>query len=191
MATEEPVVKLNENMDVGHLLYEDTRSYCGIELKEFSRRTADNLCSLYRSLFDIKKKQDAKHGEDGEILEYSRDALAVNLSNPSTILPREKSAPKEKSRTKWENFRLERGMPARKKRSRLVFDEITKDWVPRWGSGSIKKIEEKHEWLAVEKPKHVASGLNAFEYAKLEKKGMLEKQNLAHLKNKINDLKPS
>lgn len=54
--------------------------------------------------------------------------------------------------TKWEKFRLERGLPARKKRSRLVFDPITNDWVPRWGANSVKKIEEKHNWLMVDKP---------------------------------------
>jgi hypothetical protein len=71
---EEIAVKLNQHMDVGSLLYEDSQSYAGIDLAEFSRRTADNLCSLYRQLYDIKKAQDAKHGEDGEILEYNRDS---------------------------------------------------------------------------------------------------------------------
>jgi hypothetical protein len=32
----------------------------------------------------------------------------------------------------------------------MVFDEITNDWVPRHGAGSIKKIEEKHNWLMVD-----------------------------------------
>ncbi len=112
-------------------------------------------------------------------MEYERDAQAVTLSKPSTVLPREKPAPKEKVKTKWEKFREERGLPPRKKRSRLVYDEITKDWVPRWGPGSIKKIEEKHNWLMVEKPKHAASGLNPFEYAKMEQKAKLQKQDLA------------
>jgi regulator of ribosome biosynthesis len=189
--TEPLAVKINQHMDVGTLLYEDTQSYAGIDMAEFSRRTADNLCSLYRQLYDIKKAQDAKHGEDGEILEHSRDAQAVNLSKPSTILPREKPAPKEVVKTKWEKFREERGLPPRKKRSRLVFDEITNDWVPRWGSGSIKKIEEKHNWLMMHKPKHELTGLNPFDYAKLEKKGKLEKQNLAELRNKVNSVSVS
>jgi hypothetical protein len=42
--------------------------------------------------------------------------------------------------------------------------------VPRWGKGSIKKLAEGDNWLMAEKPKHVASGMNPFDYAKAEKK---------------------
>ena len=133
-------VKLNQNLDVGTLLCEDTQSYVGVDLKEFSKRTAENICSLYRRLYDIKRAQDARHGEDGEILEYQRDALVVALKSASYKLPREKPCPVEKAKTKWEKFREEKGMPPRQKRSRMVYDEITQDYVPRWGAKSIKKI---------------------------------------------------
>jgi regulator of ribosome biosynthesis len=73
-------------------------------------------------------------------LEHDKAQLTVKLGVPTTILPREKPCPIEKGKTKWEKFREEKGLPARKKRSRLVFDEITNDWVPRWGFGSIKKV---------------------------------------------------
>jgi len=43
----------------------------------------------------------------------------------------------------------------------------------------------------VEKPKHVEAGLTPFEYANAERKGQLEKQNLAELKNKMRQTKPS
>jgi len=46
----------------------------------------------------------------------------------------------------------------------MVFDPITQDWVPRWGTGSIKKIEEKHNWLMHEKPKHVEAGMDPFTF---------------------------
>ncbi len=42
-----------------------------------------------------------------------------------------------------------------------------------------------------EKPKHVESGMNPFDYAKAEKKQKLEKQNLAELKNKLHKTKPA
>ena len=86
------------------------------------------------------------------------------------ILPREKPIPKPKPLTKWEKFRIEKGLPAKEKRSRMVFDPITKDWVPRYGMGSIKKIEDKFNWLMPEKPKHVQSGLDPFSFKKMEKK---------------------
>ena len=116
-----------------------------MDLKEFAKRTAENLCTLYRKLYEIKHLQDRKaHGEDGAILEYDRANLTVHIGKSHTVLPREKPCPVEKQKTKWEKFREERGLPPRKKRSRLVYDEITQDWVPRWGKDSVKKIADKH-----------------------------------------------
>jgi regulator of ribosome biosynthesis len=108
-------------------------------------------------------------GED-EILEYTQSKHLVQLPEPLVVLPRMFPPPKPKPLTKWEKFRIERGMPTKGKRSRMVFDPITKDWVPRYGMGSIKKIEDKYNWLMEEKPKHVASGLDPFTYKKNEKK---------------------
>lgn len=91
------------------------------------------------------------------------------------MLPREKPVPKEKEKTKWEKFREERGLPPRKKRSRLVFDPITKDWVPRWGKGSVKKIADKMNFAMEEKPIHRMTGMDPFTFAKAEKKAKMEK----------------
>jgi len=92
-----------------------------------------------------------------------------------TVLPREKACPKDEGKTKWEKFCEERGMAPRKKRSRLVYDEVEKDWVPRWGRASIKHRATGDDWVLAEKPKHVASGLTPFEYARAERKEKLEK----------------
>lgn len=107
------------------------------------------------------------------------------LPKSGIVLPREKSAPKEKPMTKWEKFRLEKGLPARQKRSRMVFDPITKDWVPRHGMGSIKKIKDKHQWLMENKPKHAEAGMDPYTYATQEKKAAKDKQKLAQLKNEV------
>ena len=77
-------------------------------------------------------------------------------------------------------------MPPRRKRSYMVFDELTQDWVPRWGPRSIKKIEDKHQWAMETKPKHIAAGVDPWTYEKGEKRAKLEKQKLAELKNKVN-----
>jgi regulator of ribosome biosynthesis len=100
-------------------------------------------------------------------------------------LPREKPIPKPKVLTKWEKFRLEKGFTEKGKRSSMVFDPITKDWVPRFGMNSIKKVAEKYNWVMEEKPKHVEAGVDPFTYNKNEKKILVEKQNLRELKNKI------
>ena len=183
-------VDVNLNCDPGCLLVEDCQSYEGITTTEFSKRTATNLCTLYKQLFDLKKAQDAAHGPDGEILEYTKSRFLLDMPEPVQVLPREKPCPVEKPKTKWEKFREERGMAPRKKRSRLVFDPITNDWVPRWGVGSKKKIEEQHQWLIPEKQKHVDAGMDPFTYARAEKKAKLEKQKLSEVRNQVNAVKP-
>jgi hypothetical protein len=177
---------LNKHLDIGSLLVEDTQSYEGISMQEFSKRTASSLCQLYKALFEVKKRQRAEFGPDGEILEYTKSYYSVNMPDPRIVLPREKPAPKEQLKSKWEKFREERGMPARKKRSRLVFDPITKDWVPRWGKGSVKHIADKQEFIMAEKPIHRLTGVDPFTYKKAQKNAKLEKQNLATVKNQIN-----
>lgn len=77
--------------------------------------------------------------------------------------------------TKWEKFRIEKGIPTREKRGRMVFDPITQDWVPRYGAGSIKKIEDKYNWMMEVKPKHLESNTDPFTYQRNEKKMKQEK----------------
>ena len=124
-------------------------------------------------------------GEQGEFLEYTKSKYSVLLPPQKFILPREKPIPKERALTKWEKFRLEKGIQTKQKRSRMVFDTITQDWVPRYGAGSIKKIEDKYKVVMDFKPKHIAEGTDPFTAARAEKKAAKEKQNLAELKNRI------
>ena len=107
------VAGVNLNVDLGALLVEDCQNYEDISDVEFSKRTASNLCLIYKRLFDLKKKQDADFGADGEILEYTKSRYTVTMPESKVVLPREKPAPVEKPKTKWEKFREERGMPAR------------------------------------------------------------------------------
>lgn len=51
--------------------------------------------------------------------------------------------------------------------------------------GSIKKIEDKYNWVMEEKQKHVEAGMDPFTFKKFEKKIEKEKQSLRELKNKI------
>lgn len=183
-------VAVNLNCDPGCLLIEDCQSFEGISVTEFSKRTAGNLSTLFKQLFDLKKAQDAKHGPDGEILEYTKSRFTLDMPEAVQVLPREKPCPVEGPKTKWEKFRLERGMAPRAKRSRLVFDPITNDWVPRWGDGSIKQIEEKHNWLMPDKQKYRDAGMDPFTYARAEKKAKKEKQSLAEVRNSVNAVKP-
>jgi len=57
----------------------------------------------------------------------------------------------------------------------MVYDPITKDWVPRHGAGSVKKIADKHNWVMEEKPVHREAGMNPYEYAAEEKRKKKQK----------------
>jgi len=142
------------------------------------------LSAFFTALFDLKKKQmAAQGGEDAQILEYTKSKYSVDLPKSEIVIPRTKPIPKEKPLTKWERFKIEKGINTREKRSRMVYDEHTDDFVPRFGFGSVKKIQDKYQWAMEEKPKHVESGLDPFTYKKNEKKLDKERQDLRELKN--------
>jgi len=130
----------NQNIDIGSLLLEDCKSYEGMTDEQILKSTQNNICEIYKNLFDLKKKQRIEEGEQGEILEYTRSKYSVVLPKSKVALPRHKTIPKQKPLTKWEKFRLEKGLPSKAKRSRYVYDPVTKDWLPRYGMGSIKKV---------------------------------------------------
>eukprot|EP00452_MALV-II_sp_L67-6_P000166 gene166-39_t len=105
----------------------------GADLAAVSR---DNTQLLVNKLFTALPQEKTDTGIVG--------ILRNHLEAPKSTfrVPREKPVPTEKAMTRWERFAQEKGIK-KKKRSRLVWDEITKDWVPRWGYKSIKQIEDK------------------------------------------------
>jgi regulator of ribosome biosynthesis len=101
------------------------------------------------------------------------------------VFPRYQRIPKHKTaRTKWELFALKKGIK-KKKRSRMVYSEELKDWVPRWGKGSIKKIKAERDAIRVIKPGE--EGIDLFEKAKEEKKLALNKQKMNQFKNELRE----
>jgi regulator of ribosome biosynthesis len=76
------------------------------------------------------------------------------LPSPTIQLPRMKPVwslpfcvtiqfPRRREMTRWEKFAQTHGIQ-KKKKGRMVFDEQTNEWVPRWGYE--KKTEEKYKW---------------------------------------------
>lgn len=68
------------------------------------------------------------------------------LPEPLWRVPREKPAPKDKPKTRWELFAEKKGIKKRAKDGKLVYDEDIKKWVPKWGYGGANKKEDK-QWL--------------------------------------------
>lgn len=68
----------------------------------------------------------------------------IMLPQPSTGLPREKPIPKPKALTKWQEFALKKGIKAKTKDGKLVYDEATGKWVPKWGfNGKNKELDQQ------------------------------------------------
>lgn len=108
----------------------------------------------------------------------------VELPEPIYQLPREKSLPKEKEKTKWEKFAEKKGISKKEKRSRKVYDEASGEWVNRWGyKGKNKDMDD--QWLVEvdDQAKTTDDGedidprkLNRMERKKLVKKNMLQQK---------------
>ena len=139
---------------------------------------------MYKKLFDIKRAETDKNPE-GEFMEYTKSKFLIDLPRRNIVLPREKAPPKVTPMTKWEKFRKQKGLPPRKKRSALVYDEITKEWVPRWGPYSVKHIEDKAQWLIEEKDNNKERAIDSFTEVRQKKKMVIAKEKLKQMKNTL------
>jgi len=138
---------------------------------DFLEYTRDSVQLLVNKICALSRKQ----LEEGTVAELPHEELFR--------LPRQKPVPKQKPKTRWQEFMEERNMRKRK-RSKLVFDEESGDWRPRWGYGSIKKARETrssiHEVKEGENPY-----ADPFAKAAAERKLIAAKQKLREVRNKV------
>ena len=138
-------------------------------------KAKQNYISFVSSLFDLLSKQQGKEKED---LDYDKAKDELTLPEAIITLPRSLPIPVAKPLTKWEKYKKEKGIIQRK-RSRMVFSEEIGDWVPRWGRGSVKKIQDSMNWVMEEKE----PGVNPFEQKSNEKQLAKAKQLKRQMKN--------
>jgi regulator of ribosome biosynthesis len=126
--------KFNVTFDSGHLLIYDNGPFNKDDINEedVTGRLTKNLKVFYEELYGLLNKH---KGEDDEKRDFDKAPDCVALPKPVTVLPRARPIPKPKALTKWEKYRMEKGINAKEKRSRMVYSEIANDWVPRWGKG--------------------------------------------------------
>ena len=93
----------------------------------------ENTQLLINQLFSLPREQKA-------------DGAYFSLPAPTTIVPREKPLPKEKPKTRWEKFAEQKGIE-KKKRGRLVWDEATQQWAPRYGYKSVTDQAAAVPWI--------------------------------------------
>lgn len=107
----------------------------------------------------------------------------IKLPEPKTVLPRSKPIPQPKPPTKWEKFANEKGIKSKssKNREKLVYDETTRQWVPRYGYKKVKNEEEK-DWL-IEIPDQADPNVDYFAKRQEEKNERVAKNKFQQLRN--------
>ena len=138
-------------------------------------KAKQNYIDFASSLFDILNKQ---QGEEKEDLDYDKAPDELTLPESIIALPRSLPIPIQKPMTKWEKYKMEKGITQRK-RGRMVYSEEVGDWVPRWGKGSVKHIQDSMNWVMEEKE----PGVNPFEQKSNEKQIAKAKQMKKQIKN--------
>lgn len=101
----------------------------------------------------------------------------VALPAPTMLLPREKPVPLPKKKSRWEKFAETKDIKNRK-RERMVWDDETQQWRPRWGYGRDAELKD---WIVELKPGE--SDLSHFEKAKLQKSARIIKNKKQQLRN--------
>ncbi|OBA19660.1 ribosomal biogenesis regulatory protein [Metschnikowia bicuspidata var. bicuspidata NRRL YB-4993] len=145
--------------------------------------TRDNLQLLINQVLSlpIKTTTDTHGSSTGQ----DSTMTLIQLPEPTTALPREKSIPKDKPKTKWEKFAEIKGIKAKAKDGKMVYDEATGEWVPKWGyKGKNKDLDD--QWLVEidEKSKGTPNELiDPRSLARAERKKLVKKNELQHKRN--------
>jgi len=123
-------------VDLGNIIAFDYQEYPkGFDVASVTQQA---LQELFFHLFQLPIHSD----------EFSMDPLA-KLPPGKMHIPREKPPPEPKPPTKWELFAKAKGIK-KKKKSRLVFDEITQEYRPRFGYK--RPLDPNNDWVKEDKP---------------------------------------
>lgn len=102
----------------------------------------------------------------------------ATLPDPTFELPRAKPVPEERVLTKWEEYAASKGITKRK-RSRMVFDEASQEYKPRYGYKSANN--EEPPWIVLSDQTNPYE--DQFEKRAEAKKERIEKNTKRHLRN--------
>lgn len=177
--------------DLGNLATFDTNPLDNAKLADPEQKeqylasvTRDNLQLLINQVLSlpIKTTTDASgtaaSGQDSNM-------TLIQLPDPTTALPREKSIPKAKPQTRWEQFAAKKGIKAKAKDGKLVYDEEAQEWVPKWGyKGKNKQMDD--QWLVEINEKHKNTPEELIDPRKLsrdERKKLIKKNEAQQKRN--------
>ena len=155
--------------------------------KFLTKQANENFGSFLKECLKIREICESRRNnldEDLQTHDFTRSTFEINMPDPKTIFPRHKKIPLVKTETKWEKFAKDKGIN-KIKRSRMVWDDTKKDWVPRWGFKSIKQNLEENTPILEEK---FGDNGDPFLKRRLEKKLKAKKQSMREMKNKISSM---
>lgn len=130
--------------DLGNLAVADPNPVDSVNEQLIHDVTRDNVQLLVNQLLQLPVRRTAESIASSS----NQDSTQVlfQLPEPLWDLPREKPLPKDKPKTRWEEFAAKKGINKKAKNGKLVFDEESQEWVPKWGYGGINKKGD-NEWL--------------------------------------------
>jgi regulator of ribosome biosynthesis len=161
--------------DIGHLYAFDPSPIDEAEWREdpaaYLKRTArENAQLMMNRLYGLLEAQASKQ--------------MIELPRPTMALPREKPLPEDKAQTRWEKFAQDKGI-VKKKRSKMVWDETTQQWAPRYGYGRANNFKDAPEnWVVEAKPGDDGS-VDPFEARSAARKEKLNKQKRQEERNRL------
>lgn len=145
--------------------------------------TRDNLQLLINQVLSLPIKTTTE--THGSSIGQDSTMTLIQLPEPSTPLPREKAIPKAKAATKWEQFAARKGIKAKAKDGKMVYDEATGEWVPKWGyKGKNKDLD--NQWLVEVEDKVKGTADELVDPRKLsrdERKRLIKKNEAQHKRN--------
>lgn len=149
-------------------------------IKSVTRENVQLMINQILSL-PIKSTTESAGGTSGQ----SASMTLVQLPEPTTELPREKPLPKPKAPTKWEKFAAIKGIKAKERSGKMVYDEDAGQWVPKWGyKGANKKLDK--QWLVEvdDKPKKAENELiDPRSLSRAERKKIIKKNEVQQKRN--------
>jgi len=162
---------LTLELDLGNMLAIDNNQLDSQELSKPDVLLAlarDNTQLLLNAIWDLET-------------ERVEDAVTAKFPPPTFVLPREKPVPKPKAMTKWEKYAKEKGIEKKKKKDRLVWDDVVHKWVPQFGYKKAQVEAEKNWAIPV---KHNADPMeDPYEKLAEDKREKVAKNELQRLRN--------
>jgi len=113
--------------------------------------------------------------------ERVEEVVIAKFPPPQYKLPREKPLPKPKVPTKWEKYAQEKGITKKKKKDRLVWDDVVKKWVPQFGYKKKQAENEKNWCIPIKEGPN--PNVNPHEKMEEDKKERKAKNELQRLRN--------